>query len=543
MKTKPGDEQSQIPSAIDDGVLSVTDSLDGLVKNPTLELPSKNGPTAVSPYLDEHVVDTAATTAKHIKLQNGDYVLDSPDGMGRTLAHDQQGKTVMIVTAPDLEAIEASIYPHPMLPEILDRGKDETGNTLVAHAQPSGMSLFDALQDGTNQNNRNIALQVLNDLARLNRYLVARGYALVGIDPRDVLLSPTHLSRLPVLRKVGDTPPAEAPRYGSPERAAGLPVTGEEGSFVLGGLLYHVLSGHALSEGEVPQTFPNLPGAPQVLNLLMAAAGNRASPGESLDLLLALQQHVAPQRTWLVGAASSVGTNPERTLNEDAYSFQVQQLSGNGPSLVACVADGMGGMAAGEVAARAAVQAFVLQPAQDILPSAIRARVLAANQALTSALDGKNGGCTFTGVLAESNHVVIGHVGDTRAYHVQAGSATQITNDHSIVAMLVKMGVIDEAASHSHPDANKVTRALGGSKELSAEQIDTFELTLSAGDAIVVMSDGVWNALDPLALNTILTSTLAAQEMADKLIKSALDAGSTDNVTALVARYNERITS
>jgi protein phosphatase len=116
----------------------------------------------------------------------------------------------------------------------------------------------------------------------------------------------------------------------------------------------------------------------------------------------------------------------------------------------------------------------------------------------------------------------------------------QLTEDHSMVAMLVKMGVIDAAAAHGHPDANKVTRALGSNRDLPPEYVFTLALQVVSGDHIVLVSDGVWGGLSPEDFERVLLGPLGVQDMADTLVREALKAGSTDNATAVVLEYEER---
>ena len=138
------------------------------------------------------------------------------------------------------------------------------------------------------------------DLARFNRYLVARGFALVGLEPRDILTAPTRFARLPSVRRIGEDAPAEAPRYASPERTAGRPVKGDEGAYTLGALLYHAITGQPIPEGEMPKDFPQRPGVPQALSAMLSPPPGRASPGETLELLSHLSGSLASRQRWRV---------------------------------------------------------------------------------------------------------------------------------------------------------------------------------------------------------------------------------------------------
>jgi PPM family protein phosphatase len=492
-----------------------------------------------------------------IMLEGGEYVILSKDRAGRYLATSADGQpespTVQLSVYNGDVVLMRSLYPHPMLPDLIDAGEFE-GHTLLAHPKPEGRTLEQAFT----ANQLQVILAALVDLARFNRYLVARGAALIGLDLSGVLLEPTRFAKLPLVRRVSEMPPAEAPRYVAPERASGLFVKGDEGAFTLGSVLYHAVEGHALGEGEIPLEFPEKPGVPQVLSALLAPTPGRASPSEALELLDQLQSHLAIRRRWNVGAASSVGLNPDRSTNEDALGWRYVRTLGNAGregAMVGCIADGMGGMARGEIASQAAVETFLEYAPEwasnprdknaenpTINAEAVRQRVMHANAMVQTALEGKAGGCTFTGMIADGPKVFIGHVGDTRAYrvHTTQKKVSQITEDHSMVQMLVRMGVISSEEAHGHPDSNKVTRALGANKELDRDYIDTFEFVADAGDRIVIVCDGVWGAIEPKKYQAILLEPVPAQDLADKMVSAAMSAGSNDNVTALVLEYEER---
>ena len=500
---------------------------------PTLEpLESEAG------FLEEVVSTPTVSASDTVTLERGEYRVTGFDAVGRKLAVAPDGSEVVIASYQSGAALTRSLYPHPMLPPLLDAATDDT-RTLIAHPRLEGRTLEDALS----AQDRSGAMAAILDLARFNRYLAARGFALVGLEPREVLLQPTRLSRLPSVRRIGDLSPAEAPRYGAPERASGLPVLGIEGVYSLGAMLYHALTGQALSEGELPSQFPELPGAPQALTAMLAPTSQRANPQDALDLLIKLGMAFEPRRRWLVASSSTVGISPDRATNEDscgALQRRVFGAAGHDNLMVACVADGMGGMARGEDASQAAVRGFLDFETQELNRSVAASAAQAANARVIEALEGKSGGCTFTGVICDAERVVVAHVGDTRAYLISDQLVQQLTEDHSMVMMLVKMGVIPLEAAHNHPDSNKVMRALGSNRTMPPDYVDTLEITVRPNDRIVIMSDGVWGAILPSDLELMLLAGQPVQDMADALVRSALKAGSTDNATALVLLFEER---
>jgi PPM family protein phosphatase len=502
-------------------------------------------------YLEDEVVlseDLPHLASNHtlneatsLHLERGEYKVLSHDAFGRTFASAPDGSEVMIVSYKSGAELTRTLYPHPMLPGLIDTLQQD-GTTLIAHPVPEGRSLETAILEA----DHHAAVSAIVDLARFNRYVFARGFSLTGLDPKDILLSPTRLLRLPKVQRIGDVPPAEAPRYGAPERAAGLSVNGTEGVYSLGALLYHTLMGRALSEGELVQEFPTTPGAPQVFTNMLCAPDTRASAGEALDLLTRLSQNIEARAFWQVGLASSVGLNPERSVNEDAAGYKnVSQLgdAGRVGLLLACISDGMGGMAKGEAASQAAVHAFLEFDALEASIPMAKTATIEANRKVLEALEGKSGGCTFTAVIADGNRAVLAHVGDTRAYLIRASRSEplqQISDDHSMVAMLVKMGVITPEAAHNHPDSNKVMRALGSARDMGPEYVDAHEVSMRPGDRLILVTDGVWGAYLPAEFEQTVQMEQSVQDLADHLVRQALENGSSDNATALVLEYQER---
>ena len=501
-------------------------------KHPTLDLdllPTDEG------YLDDEpeAPATSAPPAEGLTVGGLSLTAAGWDRSGRQLATAPDGQTLVVATYR--QAVEAllGLYPHPLLPPLTAHEVTAEGHLRAAHPLPGGTTLADALEAGDER----AAVRAAMDLARFNRYLAARRTALVGLEPRDVQLEPTRFTRLPALRPLGDAGP-EAPRYGAPERAAGLPVSGEEGAYVIGAVLYHALSGRALAEGETPAALPDRPGGPQVLGQLLVQPGQRPPASEVGEIVSVLERATRPRRSLVVGAASSVGLNPDRTANEDSCGWRLWEAvtdAGVEARLVACVSDGMGGMAKGEVASQAAVQSFLADPAPGPDPEALAARVVQANARVIEELESTGaGGCTFTGLALEGSRAALAHVGDTRAYLVRDGEATQVTEDHSVVAMLVRMGMLKPEEAHGHPDSNKVTRGLGSVRELPREHVFTATLELRDGDRVVLLSDGVWGPPEPAVLADLLNEAAPAQALADSLVSLALQNGAPDNATALV---------
>jgi PPM family protein phosphatase len=496
-------------------------------------------------FLEEEILSpsvppsTAPTLAVPpvMKLERGEYALLTQESPGRVIAKSPDGSEVRVAIYARGADVTRALYPHPMLPNLIDAGEHE-GKILIAHPKLEGNTLDAAIY----AKDRLTVIGAVVDLARLNRYLHARGFAFVSIDPRDVLLSPTRLQRLPNVHKIGDVVSAEAPRYGAPERAAGHKVNGSEGVYVLGGILYHVLTGQMPVEGEMLLTFPEIPAVPQALTAMLAPATTRVNPTDALELCAKLERAFDKRYAWIIGTATTVGINPDRTTNEDSTGYRARRSLGaahNDTIVVACVADGIGGLAKGEDASQAAVSGFLDFPLFEVSKQAAQEAISLANARVMGALEGKSGGCTFTGVIADGNKIALAHVGDTRAYIV-TDTVQQISEDHSMVAMFVKMGIITPEAAHNHPDSNKIMRALGSHRELPPDYVHLSELTVSENARIVIVSDGVWGVFPPKEFEIALLEPLEVQDLADSLVRQALKRSTSDNATALVMKLETR---
>ncbi|MDZ7702948.1 MAG: protein phosphatase 2C domain-containing protein [Trueperaceae bacterium] len=398
----------------------------------------------------------------------------------------------------------------------------------------------------------------LVDLARLTRFFEAQGWALVDLEPGGLLVTERGLKLRypPRLARIGEPLPNSVYRQGytPPEIAQGEPATGREGVYLLSALLVYLYSGTPL-----PAEGPSLleirryrePGLPQLLYAGLSSARDRPSPEEFTERLRSLQRPAPP--AFELAAATTVGLNPERAVNEDSYGY-VQEVveSFDEPEqlLRACVADGMGGEEAGEVASQAAVKAFCSaappHPLDDVGEQARwnEQLVWQANDAVLKALAGASGGCTFTSVLVVGTRLTLGHVGDSRAYLFSGDTMTALSLDHSLVRALVANGMLTEEEAAVSPDRNKVLRSLGSVRRPQERYVDGLGpaldrvgLELSVGDVVVLMSDGVCGEISARQLeDSVREHHQHPQTLADALVDAALGAGANDNATVVVLR-------
>lgn len=201
------------------------------------------------------------------------------------------------------------------------------------------------------------------------------------------------------------------------------------------------------------------------------------------------------------------------------------------------VADGMGGHKGGETASRVAAEAVVSVlesklPAEETLREAVdtanrRVYDMAAEDPNLQGM-----GTTLTFLWEGEGQVLIGHVGDSRAYRFRDGQLTQMTLDHSMVAELVRSNVITPEMAKTHPYRNIITRAVGIDPEV---ETDVIIADLKPGDRWLMCSDGLYNMVEDEEISRIL-SEMEDEEAADRLMELALENGGTDNITLVLCR-------
>ncbi len=219
-----------------------------------------------------------------------------------------------------------------------------------------------------------------------------------------------------------------------------------------------------------------------------------------------------------------------RRRNEDSYVVD--------PPLFA-VADGMGGAQAGEVASRLAAAAIrEFHEADELEPERrLAAIVQEANRRIFDrSSEDRNAsgmGTTVTAALVEGDRVTLGHVGDSRAYRFRAGALEQLTDDHSLVADLVRGGRLSPEEAGSHPQRSVITRALGTDP---AVDVDTLTVTPEDGDVYLLCSDGLTSMISDEDIQEIVRGASGLEEAASKLVKAANRSGGEDNITVVLFR-------
>ncbi len=211
-----------------------------------------------------------------------------------------------------------------------------------------------------------------------------------------------------------------------------------------------------------------------------------------------------------------------------------------GPNLLV-VADGMGGHAGGDVASAIAISALAHLDADTHTADGALAELehsisdahedLVAHSTTHPELVGM--GTTVTAILRNGDRLAMAHLGDSRAYLLRDGEITQVTTDHTFVQHLIDTGRISPAEAETHPQRNVVMRVLGDFDIDLTPDLSIREMHV--GDRWLLCSDGLSGFVDISDLQRILTQYEDLDECAEELIELALDAGSTDNVTVVIA--------
>jgi len=236
-------------------------------------------------------------------------------------------------------------------------------------------------------------------------------------------------------------------------------------------------------------------------------------------------------------ALSDIGQKREK--NEDSWNI-ILDADGNPVGFV--VADGMGGYLAGEEASRIAVQeisSMVMEcvEAKDVptMYEIINHRIEAINRQImeysSKNLGGMASGTTLSIGIVKGRELFIAHIGDGRVYLIRDFKIRPITQDHTYVAELVKGGIISSNEALTHPDKNKVTRALGFSENYLP---DFYRETINDNDIFIFCTDGLHEHLsDDEILEIVLKGPI--EEASSELVKAVNQRGGNDNVTVIIA--------
>lgn len=241
----------------------------------------------------------------------------------------------------------------------------------------------------------------------------------------------------------------------------------------------------------------------------------------------------------IVSAKTDIGL--KRSTNQDSFSYG--QLE-KGAVTWAVVCDGMGGMAAGNVASSSAVEIIAAALEQNLSPKSsasfvrnlLKTSIESANARvydMASQNEEMRGmGTTVVATVIVKGTAYFAHAGDSRAYLYSGGQLNQITKDHSIVQTLIEKGQLTEDEAKNHPNKNIITRALGVASYID---IDFDEREVSMGDTVLLCTDGLTNCIDD-DLIKLASSDNDFDSLAERLVELANQNGGSDNITVVAVK-------
>ena len=263
--------------------------------------------------------------------------------------------------------------------------------------------------------------------------------------------------------------------------------------------------------------------------------GKKKAPGSQAKETRQLE--VPPPAAFEIDASVQTDKGCVREINEDSGRMvrpaDPQLLASKGTLVV--VADGMGGHSAGEVASQMAADVVTrLYYETRAEPSAaLKRAVEEANRQIHRAAaedEAKHGmGTTCTALALCGGRAYAAHVGDSRLYMLRAGRLYQLSEDHSAVNEMVKLGIITKEQARTHEDKNVILRALGTVPEVEVSVLEPF--AVREGDRYLLCSDGLHDLVLEDEIASILSESADIHAAGERLIALAKERGGHDNIT------------
>lgn len=248
-----------------------------------------------------------------------------------------------------------------------------------------------------------------------------------------------------------------------------------------------------------------------------------------------------PQRPLVIRAVLRTDVGLVRSENQDfgTYTTAEEEKASHPGGRLLIVADGMGGHRGGATASRLAaetVKAQYLGSETADVPAALKESLVRANARIFSEAQSNpelRGMGTTTSVLAvRGDRGWLAHVGDSRIYLVRDDEIRQLTDDHSLVATMVREGLLTSAEAENHPRRNVLQRSMGVAEDVEVDVRGPIEIR--EGDTFILCSDGLHGLVKEDELKEIAKKPIEAA--ADEFLRKALERGAPDNVTVIVAR-------
>lgn len=238
---------------------------------------------------------------------------------------------------------------------------------------------------------------------------------------------------------------------------------------------------------------------------------------------------------------TDIGKN--RVVNQDNIYVSTTPV-GNLPNLFV-VADGMGGHRAGDYASRYATDAVVesiTNNAETDIKKIITKAVEDANSLVFKKSeeneDFRGMGTTLVIAAISGDELTVANVGDSRLYLIEGSIIKQLTQDHSLVAEMVRMGQIDEQEARRRPDKNIITRAIGISDVIHA---DFFKSKVKDDEYVLLCSDGLSNMLEDSEMLSAVTGSDPIEKKTSMLIDLANQKGGKDNISVIIIEPEDEV--
>ncbi len=483
---------------------------------------------------------------------------------------------------------------HPFLPAVIDSFTEEGFEYLIEEV-PVGRSLWDAWDDPDSSAEQRF--RWLRHVAEQLHALHGAGAIVESLRPNQVVVTGDGRGRLVELSELLPLPiPADAPIRGSLYTAPELTTYNSQADaranlYSFGAVLYSLHVGRELTEMDFsrpgdPKAFvPRFPDIHPAFGRLMMKTFVR-QPEARFPSDEAVKED-ASGFTELIRNLDACGrmldnvrldvsawttTGMVRTGNEDAFALlhaceSRQEDFADSALILLC--DGMGGYDAGEVAAAVTIQQlrklilahktfaalagatsfagdlpraegnplapFDVEEAKKLIRTALKdANRFIYNEARSGRLGKRGMGCTAEAVYVNGRHLIVGHVGDSRTYHLQEGRLIQVTRDQTLVNRLVELGQLTEEEAEDHPRKNELQQAIGGQPDVEP---GIYHAVLKPGDWIIVCSDGMSNHVKNADLAQMLQNEALFAEMAARRLVNLVNIeGATDNATVVAVR-------
>lgn len=470
--------------------------------------------------------------------------------------HDATSNSISAVSTQSVDTEDNSEQESEYLEEEFyeeqEVGSESSGQKLIllSYLPDYGETLEAWL---TKDNSLESSLLLASQVCQFLRYVYQQEWCFVQILPKFIQMgTPINFFDLTGAYPVGaQLTSGFMGDYCAPEIAydSSCTINEQMSTYTVGSLLYQAIHRLPPQGHSVDLEIKPIPRIYQILKICLSPIPEERFPLlQLLSLLVESRQSMqTPQMHWEVHCRSTVGLSTSRLQNEDSYGVRRQYLSNSGSLILGVVADGMGGMAQGEVASRLAVQTVIEAPIpadlnnQEQRAAWLVSLVQNANECVASNV--RDGGTTLSLVVAFGRDLMIAHVGDSRIYLLRNKKLSQVSEDHSMVAMLIASGQITYEESRTHPDRNVLTKSLGSKPRLSDGYIQNLSrfasglsMPLEDGDTLILCSDGVWDLVPPdeLAQNFVNNQTL--HSAVDLTIEQVLARGAHDNATILALK-------